>query len=62
MLDTETKLVRASLPLMDREIRTMRWSVDRPELCAVAGDDVQVHVIKVEESAISKHYSNQSHK
>ena len=47
---------------MDREIRTMRWSVDRPELCAVAGDDVQVHVIKVEESAISKHYSNQSHK
>jgi len=62
LLDTETKLVRASLLLMDREIRTMRWSVDRPDLCAVAGDDVQVHVIKVEESAISKHYSNQSHK
>jgi len=62
LLDTETKKVRASFPVMDREIRTIRWSVDRPDLCAVAGDDITLFVIKVEESGISKHYSNDSHK
>jgi WD40 repeat protein len=62
LLDTESKTVGEHFPLMDREIRNIRWSVDRPDLCALAGDDVTVHVIKVQQQNISLHYSNQSHK
>eukprot|EP00088_Acartia_fossae_P029058 TRINITY_DN29865_c0_g1_i6.p1 TRINITY_DN29865_c0_g1~~TRINITY_DN29865_c0_g1_i6.p1 ORF type:complete len:358 (+),score=51.91 TRINITY_DN29865_c0_g1_i6:56-1129(+) len=63
LLNTETKTVSAHLSVMDREIRNLSWSSARPQLCAVAGDDVTVHVIKVEEELISNHYTNdQSHK
>jgi len=62
LLDTETKTPSAHFQLMDREIKNIRWSIDRPELCAIAGDDVTFHVIKVDQQNISKHYSNSSHK
>jgi len=67
ILDTTSGENVAEFCVMDREIRTIRWSVDRPELCAVAGDDVTVHVIKVtrdEDSKwiISTIYSKDSHR
>jgi len=67
VLDTTSGKKVAEFCVMDREIRTIRWSVDRPELCALAGDDVTVHVIKVttdknSKCSISTIYSKDSHR
>ena len=60
-INTETKAVSSHLQVLDREIRTVRFSPTRPDLCAVSGDDVTVSVLNTADS-IKLQYQNQSHK
>jgi len=60
-LDVSSKAVSSQLPVMDREIKTMKWSPARPNLVALSGEDVTVSVLKVEGDDLNIQYSNNSH-
>lgn len=61
-LEVGSRKVSSPLSVSDRELRIIRWSPDRPHLCALAGDDVTVSVLNVEGGEIKPLYSNQSHR
>ena len=61
-IDVETRAVSSQLQVLDGEIKTVRFSPDRPNLCAVAGNDVTVSVLNTSADSIQLQYTNQSHK
>jgi len=61
-IDVGSKKAHSHQEVADRELRNISWSIDRPHLAAVSGDDVTVIVLNTQGDKLSVEYTNSAHK